>query len=224
MDFGPVGDARQARIAWSSNTTGAPNTAMMPSLVNLSTVPAVLLHHRRSMVDQLGHDLAQPLRPDGRGDVIEPTTSANSTVTCLYSGGVVAVAAGAPHWLQNLALAPSSVPHDPHTKAAAVMSRGQPTVVPRHSRVTAGQPASAISVPRSGQRVARYAAPRGGRLGRIPPMCEVGAQRLAPTSDFSASQKAVELSPKSLFRNEELSVRNKKLAAIAAAFDAVGIA
>ena len=30
---------RQARRAWSSNATGAPNTAMMPSPVNLSTVP-----------------------------------------------------------------------------------------------------------------------------------------------------------------------------------------
>src|SRR6516162_2651288 len=60
---------------------------------------------------------------------IERTTSANSTVTCLYSAGVVAVAMGAPQWLQNLAFAPSSVPHDPHTKAAAVMSRGHPTGV-----------------------------------------------------------------------------------------------
>ena len=31
--------ARQARKAWSSNATGAPNNAMMPSPVNLSTVP-----------------------------------------------------------------------------------------------------------------------------------------------------------------------------------------
>ncbi len=51
---------------------------------------------------------------------IECTTSAKRTVTCLYSAGVVAVVIGAPHWLENLAFAPSSVPHDPHTKAAAV--------------------------------------------------------------------------------------------------------
>src|SRR5580693_64283 len=60
---------------------------------------------------------------------MEWTTSANSTVTCLYSAGVVAVATAAPHSLQNLAFSLSSVPHDPHTKAAAVMSRGHPTVV-----------------------------------------------------------------------------------------------
>jgi hypothetical protein len=30
---------------------------------------AVPLHHRRTAVGELGHDLAQPLRPDGRGDV-----------------------------------------------------------------------------------------------------------------------------------------------------------
>jgi hypothetical protein len=60
---------------------------------------------------------------------IERTTSANSAVTCLYSAGVVAVATGAPHSLQNFEFGGSSVPHDPHTMAAAVMSRGQPTVV-----------------------------------------------------------------------------------------------
>src|SRR3984957_4530488 len=106
---------------------------------------------------------------------IERTTSAKRTVTCLYSAGVVAVAAAAPHSLQNFEFGGSSVPHDPHTTAAAVMSRGQPTVVPRHYRVTAGQPACAISPLRSGQRVARQAAPGGVGLGRIPPMCEGGA-------------------------------------------------
>jgi hypothetical protein len=41
----------------------------------------------------------------------------------------VAVATAAPHLLQNRESGGSSVPHDPHTKAAAVMSRGQPTVI-----------------------------------------------------------------------------------------------
>jgi hypothetical protein len=86
---------------------------------------------------------------------IDRTTSANSTVTCLYSAGVVAIATAAPHSLQNFEFGGSSLPHDPHTKAAAAMSRGQPAVVPRHYRVTAGQPACAISPVRSGQRVAR---------------------------------------------------------------------
>ena len=57
---------------------------------------------------------------------IECTTSANSTVTCLNSAVVVAVATAAPHALQNFEFGGSSVPHDPHTKAVAVMSRDQP--------------------------------------------------------------------------------------------------
>jgi hypothetical protein len=36
---------------------------------------------------------------------------------------------GAPHLLQNRESGGSSVPHDPHTTAAVVISRGQPTVV-----------------------------------------------------------------------------------------------
>src|SRR6476469_8961854 len=58
---------------------------------------------------------------------IECTTSANSTVPCLYSAGVRAVATAAPHSLQNFELGGSSVPHAPHTTAAAVMSGGHPT-------------------------------------------------------------------------------------------------
>jgi hypothetical protein len=90
---------------------------------------------------------------------IERTTSANSTVTCLYSAGVVGVATGAPHSLQNFEFGGSSLPHDPHTNEAAVISRGHATVVPRHYRVTAGQPACAISRPQPTG--SAQAAPRG---------------------------------------------------------------
>src|SRR5882757_3662798 len=51
---------------------------------------------------------------------IECTTSANSTVTCLYSADCVADVTGVPHSLQNLELGGSSVPHDPHGSPAAV--------------------------------------------------------------------------------------------------------
>src|SRR6476659_8545498 len=51
---------------------------------------------------------------------IEWTTSANSTVTCLYSADRVACVSGTPHSLQNLELRGSSVPHDPHGSPAAV--------------------------------------------------------------------------------------------------------
>ena len=50
---------------------------------------------------------------------MECTTSANSTVTCLYSADRVAYVSGEPHSLQNLAVVLSWVPHDPHDNAAA---------------------------------------------------------------------------------------------------------
>ena len=47
-------------------------------------------------------DVAQPLHTHCAAMSIERTTSANSTVTRLYSAGVVAIATtGAPHSLQN---------------------------------------------------------------------------------------------------------------------------
>jgi hypothetical protein len=60
--------ARQARIAWSSNAVGAPNTAMTPSPVNLSTVP-IAFHRCRAPVGEVGHDLAQPLRTHRSRDI-----------------------------------------------------------------------------------------------------------------------------------------------------------
>src|SRR6201987_2207395 len=51
---------------------------------------------------------------------IECTTSANSTVTCLYSADRLTCVTGAPHSLQNLEFGGSSVPHDPHGSPAAV--------------------------------------------------------------------------------------------------------
>ena len=59
---------------------------------------------------------------------IERTTSANSTVTCLYSADRVACVTRAPHSLQNFELGGSSVPHDP-------------TEQPRRSQRTATVPA-----------------------------------------------------------------------------------
>jgi hypothetical protein len=50
---------------------------------------------------------------------IEWTTSANRTVTCLYSAGVPGIPIGDPHSLQNLAVALTLVPHVRHAVAAA---------------------------------------------------------------------------------------------------------
>src|SRR6478672_7650646 len=51
---------------------------------------------------------------------IERTTSANSTVTCLYSADRLTCMTGAPHSLQNLEFSGSSVPHDPQDSPVAV--------------------------------------------------------------------------------------------------------
>ena len=60
---------------------------------------------------------------------IECTTSANSTVTCLYSAAVAAGLTGAPHLLQNRESEGSSLPHDPHNSPAAVTAP-RPSPVP----------------------------------------------------------------------------------------------
>ena len=96
-------------------------------------------------------------------------------MTCLYSAGVGAVATAAPHSLQNFELGGSSVPHDPHTTAAAVMSRRHPTVV----HVDIVSPLAGQHVPYRGRDPANgsSATHDSGRgfQGGIRPMCEVGA-------------------------------------------------
>jgi hypothetical protein len=47
---------------------------------------------------------------------IECTTSANSTLTCLYSAALVAEVTCALHSLQNLAFGGNSVPRDTHDR------------------------------------------------------------------------------------------------------------
>src|SRR6185436_10900998 len=78
--------------------------------------PAVAPHHRHGAVQQFGHDLAQPLRPDGCRDVHRM----NNIVTCLYSADRLTCVTGAPHSLQNFEFGDSSVPHDPHDSPDAV--------------------------------------------------------------------------------------------------------
>ena len=50
---------------------------------------------------------------------IDRTTSANRTVTCLYSADRVASVSGEPHSLQNFAVAANCAPHDLHDSPAA---------------------------------------------------------------------------------------------------------
>jgi hypothetical protein len=58
---------------------------MIPSPVNSPTVLSDHGAHHRRAVDQRCHDLAQLLRTTTEAMSIEWTTSANRTVTCLYS-------------------------------------------------------------------------------------------------------------------------------------------
>jgi hypothetical protein len=67
---------------------------------------------------------------------IECTTSANSTVTCVYSAVVTAGVIGVPRLLQNLESGGSSTPHTPHNKPVDVAHRDRH---PPQYRVTAGR-------------------------------------------------------------------------------------
>jgi len=95
---------------------------MIPSPVHCATV----LPYRCTTVAQRSASSAMISRsrsaPTPEAMSIEWTTSANSTVTCLYSAWVSCAATAAPHPLQNFEFGGSSVPHDPHTTVAVVMS------------------------------------------------------------------------------------------------------
>jgi hypothetical protein len=54
---------------------------------------------------------------------IECTTSANKTVTCLYSAEAALRLSGVPHSLQNFADAASGLPHDEHDTSVVVIFR-----------------------------------------------------------------------------------------------------
>ena len=71
--------------------------------------------------------------------MIECTTSASNTVTCLYSADVAAGVIGAPHLLQNRESGGSSVPHDVHDSVLAISPPPPSPPGSRQYRVTAGQ-------------------------------------------------------------------------------------
>jgi hypothetical protein len=60
------------------------------------------------------------VRPCVPGLSIECTTSANSTVTCLYSAVVPDTAVGDPHSSQNFAVGRNSAPHLVQLNAAVM--------------------------------------------------------------------------------------------------------
>ena len=118
--------ARHARIAWSSNATGAPNTAMMPSPVNLSTVPPYRCTTAAAPVDQRGHDLAQPLRPDRRRDVHRMHHVGEQNGDLFVLGPGIAVSTSEPQPWQNRAFSRGSVPHVRHAAMAVIRPSADP--------------------------------------------------------------------------------------------------
>ena len=86
---------------------------MMPSPVNLSTVPPYRVTTSAERSTNSVMISRSRSAPTAAAMSIEWTTSANSTVTCLYSADRLTSVTGAPHSLQNLALGTQRVPHDP---------------------------------------------------------------------------------------------------------------
>ena len=81
---------------------------------------AIALHHHRARLTNSAMISRSRSAPTAAAMSIECTTSANSTVTCLYSADRVACVSGVPHSLQNLEFGGSSVPHDPQSSPVAV--------------------------------------------------------------------------------------------------------
>ena len=112
--------ARHARTAWSSNARGAPNTAMTPSPVKLPTVPPYRCTTTAARLTNSAMISRSRSAPTAAAMSIECTTSANSTVTCLYSADGRPCVIGAPHSLQNFESGGSSVPHAAQINPVAV--------------------------------------------------------------------------------------------------------
>src|SRR6202050_677925 len=122
--------ARQARTAWSSNATGAPNTAMIPSPVNLSTVPPQRCTTADAQLTSSVMISRSRSAPTAEAMSIECTTSANKTVTCLYSARVSCPVTGAAQPSQNRASSRGLVPHVRHAAVAVI----RPSAAPRPQR------------------------------------------------------------------------------------------
>src|SRR6202140_4020286 len=92
---------------------------MIPSPVNLSTVPP---YRSTTTVARLTSSIMisrSRSAPTAAAISIECTTSANSTVTCLYSADRLTCVTPAPHSLQNLEFGGSSVPQEPQNSPVA---------------------------------------------------------------------------------------------------------
>src|SRR6185436_15124513 len=102
---------------------------MIPSPVKLPTVPPYRWTTPAARLTNSAMISRNRSAPTAAAIVIEWTTSANKTVTCLYSADRLTCVTGAPHSLQNLEFSGSLVPHDPHDSPDAVTAP-RPSPVP----------------------------------------------------------------------------------------------
>src|SRR6478672_11673057 len=93
---------------------------MIPSPVNLSTVPSYLLTTAAEQSKTPAMISRRRSAPTAAAMSIERTTSANNTVTCLYSADGAGRVSRVPHSAQNLAVGPDCAPQDPQNNPIAV--------------------------------------------------------------------------------------------------------
>ena len=133
------------------------------------------------------------IRPSEWARSIEWTTSANSTVTCLYSAWVSGSDIGEPQLPQNRAPSRGSVPHVRHAAMAvirpsAARGSGVSRVLPRIGRLTPARPVIATESllhRRPGHRSGSWSLkwrelPFGGVRPGAPSSADPRSQRYAP--------------------------------------------
>src|SRR6478736_6671201 len=155
---------------------------MIPSPVKLPTVPPYRWTTPAARLTNSAMISRNRSAPTAAAIVIEWTTSANSTVTCLYSADRLSCVTGAPHSLQNLEFGGSSVPHDTQSSPVAV-SPPPPSplgstsvsfhrcsvmsvISPRHLRHELSRPSYVVSY--------ETAVTAGGRNEGTPDQCDGG--------------------------------------------------
>ena len=109
--------------------TGAPNTAMIPSPVNWLAVPPYRCTAPAARLTSSAMISRRRSGPTAAAMSMECATSANNTVTCLYSADRVASVSGEPHSLQNFAVALNWVPHEPHDSSGDCQRAGTVPIV-----------------------------------------------------------------------------------------------
>src|SRR5829696_7478400 len=122
-------EARMARNASSSCTTGMPNTAMTASPMNFSTVPPCRSRTRRVVRKKRDTTWRTVSGSRRSPSSVEPAMSAKTTVTVLRAlrSNSGAAASGLPQAEQKRASFGPNLPHTPHTAMARSLNRRSKT-------------------------------------------------------------------------------------------------